>query len=311
MSKPIAVCVADIHLSHTAPIARSEEPNWYDAMERTLNQLREIASKLKVPIICAGDIFHKWQAPPELINFAIRNLPEMYSVAGNHDLPSHNYEAIERSAYWTLVEAGIVHNLAPGKPCATGNRNSLNLVAHGFPCGVALGNGGLRRSKTQDVRLYHLAVVHHYAWRKGHTYPGADPESHVDALREKLAEFDAVVFGDNHKGFYDDSASPYIVNCGGLIRRNSDEADYQPQVWLLYSDGYFEPNYLDVSEDKISRTAEVIEAEKLNASEFISILRESGVHDLDYKQCVKQYVTKKVNNVSKATKEFILHLLEK
>src|SRR4051812_12555947 len=63
---------SDIHLSHKPPIARSAEPCWYSAMQRQLDELRSVALELDVPIFVAGDIFDRWNPPPELINFAIR-----------------------------------------------------------------------------------------------------------------------------------------------------------------------------------------------------------------------------------------------
>ena len=52
-----AILVADIHLSHSPPVARSAEENWYEAMARPLNQLRNLAEKWRAPVICAGDVF--------------------------------------------------------------------------------------------------------------------------------------------------------------------------------------------------------------------------------------------------------------
>lgn len=97
----IAVLCSDIHLCHTCPPARSNEPNWYDAMARTLDELAGIASHYYVPILCAGDVFDRWNSPPELINFAIKHLPPMHCIPGQHDLPNHSLEDIRRSAYST------------------------------------------------------------------------------------------------------------------------------------------------------------------------------------------------------------------
>ena len=88
---PIAVAISDVHLSHTPPPARSEEPDWYEAMRRPLKQVEYIARRNEVPIICAGDLFHRWWSPPPLVNFAIKTCPKMFAIPGQHDLQYHQY----------------------------------------------------------------------------------------------------------------------------------------------------------------------------------------------------------------------------
>ena len=99
----IAIFAADLHLSLKAPIWRSTEQDWFEAMLRPLVELRTLATLHNCPIVYAGDIFDKWNSPPELINFAIEHLPKGHAIPGQHDLPLHNYEDIRKSAYWTLV----------------------------------------------------------------------------------------------------------------------------------------------------------------------------------------------------------------
>ena len=109
----IAVLCSDIHLSLKCPVARSAEPNWLEATKRSLDELRSVAEEHNAHVVVAGDIFDRWNSPPEIINFAIENLPNCYAIPGQHDLPNHRYEEIERSAYYTLIKAGIIENLNP------------------------------------------------------------------------------------------------------------------------------------------------------------------------------------------------------
>jgi hypothetical protein len=55
--KVIAILCADLHLSHKPPIARSNEPCWYTAMKRQLNELSNLSQKWEAPVLCAGDVF--------------------------------------------------------------------------------------------------------------------------------------------------------------------------------------------------------------------------------------------------------------
>jgi DNA repair exonuclease SbcCD nuclease subunit len=219
----LAVCCSDIHLSHRPPLFRSAEPDWYAAMARTLDELSLFGTMYNCPIVVAGDIFDKWNPPPELINFAIKHLPKCFAVPGQHDLPNHNYDERTRSAYWTLVEAGVVENLHPGSAYPNDQ-----LVLHGFPWGFDI-TPPMEKAHSLSINL---AVIHRYVWsRKLNTgYPGAPEEALGNRMISKLKGYDAAIFGDNHRGF---EISQGIMNCGALIRRKSDEADYVPCVSLL------------------------------------------------------------------------------
>jgi len=132
MSNVIAILCSDIHLCHTPPVARSAEPDWYVAMERQLDELRAVAEQHGAPIVCAGDIFDRWNSPPELINFAIQSSPKMHSIPGQHDLPHHRYEDMQRSAYWTLVAAGVLTDLGT-VPKVVSNWLAVHPFPWGFP----------------------------------------------------------------------------------------------------------------------------------------------------------------------------------
>lgn len=240
MKDVVAVLCADIHLSHLPPKFRRAESNWYAAMARTLEQVRAVVEEFKVPLVCAGDIFDDgWRVhkcPPELLNFAIKHLPTMYAVPGQHDLPNHRYQDIMRSGYWTLVEAKIVRDLHPSQPVA-----AESLVLYGFPWGAKLNPVFMNN----DLAT-HVAVIHHYVWAGAHGFQGASNDDHTSTIWEKIKEYDAAVFGDNHKGF----TSNKIYNCGGLMVRKSDELAYRPAVGLLMRDGTTERRFLDTSMDR-------------------------------------------------------------
>lgn len=186
----VAILCSDIHLSIKPPVCRSIDVDWFDTMAYYLTQLNNLAEEHAAPVICAGDIFDKWNAPAELINFALAYLPdEMYAVPGQHDLPAHNYDEMNRSAYGTLVEAGKIINLEPGKPQYDGD-----LALHGFPWGTPI-----TPLREKDEDFIHLAVIHQYAHKgKSTSYPGAPADCHVKHLLKQLDGFDAAVFGDNH-----------------------------------------------------------------------------------------------------------------
>ncbi len=289
--KVIAILCADIHLSLNPPIWRSAEPDWFAAMKRPLDEMKDLQIEYNCPIICAGDIFDKWNSPPELINFAYDVLPKMYAIPGQHDLPLHKYEDIKKSAYWTLVDTGKVCNLQDIYSVGYNNilDDDIPIVVYAFP----FGNKLEPMKGEKDTRI-DLAVVHEYCWIKGHSYPKADPEAEFRKTKAKNWNgYDIVMFGDNHKGFQTNMGSTQIFNCGTLMRRNSDEIDYQPQVGLLLESGKVQSYCLDTSKDKhldIQEQLDIITS--LDMKAFIEELEKLGDTDLDFHDAVKQYLKK-------------------
>lgn len=291
--EPLAILCSDIHLSHKCPIARTAEDDWYEAMNRVLEEL-SILSDGYIPIICAGDIFDRWNAPAELINFALEHLPDrMYTIPGQHDLPNHNMEEIERSAYWTLVKAGKIQELKYWDVFC-----SLDgIEIYPFPWGKpiiphsAVPRNTMFQEKYQSIIPIKLAVIHSYIWKDGFGYPGADKEKRVGKYRKNLQGYDAAVFGDNHKGFKIELPEGLtILNSGTLIRRKIDEIAYEPQVGILFSDGSIKIHKLDVSLDKFSDShmAKTTELEDIDTTELIKELESLGIDSLEFNSFIEK-----------------------
>src|SRR5688500_1062308 len=95
-AEPIAILCADLHLTMKQPACRDDD-DWMKTQAGYLSQLKMLQKSETMgpvlPILCAGDIFDKWNAPPELIHFALEHLPDgMICVPGQHDLPNHRME---------------------------------------------------------------------------------------------------------------------------------------------------------------------------------------------------------------------------
>jgi hypothetical protein len=294
----IAVLCSDIHLSHLPPLVRSAEPNWYAAMRRPLEQIHTIAGQHACPVVCAGDIFDRWNSPNELVNFALTYLPPMIAVPGQHDLPNHNYEELNRSAYETVVLGGLIVPLNPAQP-----RRSVGCYLFGVPWGHAI-----PQLPREDAKILHVVVIHAYCWAGTCAIPNASPSAYYSKWERQLKVFDVGVFGDNHKGFHRGK----ILNCGTLMRRKADEISYAPAVGLLRRSGKIERHELDCSEDKFIEQAEEIaelkESQGLDLSLFVDELRELAPGSLDFRDAVHRVCAD--NGVAAPIRKIILGVLD-
>lgn len=299
----IAVLCSDLHIQMKPPVARSAEDDWPGKMEQYFTELRAVCEHHGAPLVVAGDIFDRWNAPPEAIMFAMRVLPpKTYAIPGQHDLPNHDYKAMDRSAYGVLKETGVITDLEPGvRPYL---RPDLQL--HPFPWGYPI--KPLSQQNTPKGDRVHLAVAHKYIWKKGAGYPGAPKEARVGNLRKQLRGYDAAVFGDNHKGFLIKGGKngPSVLNCGGFMCRRIDERAYQPRIGLLHRNGSITEYLTNRNDDKFIDVDELGElaSRGLDMTKFIGSLSELGSEGIDYLEAVRRYLDD--NNITGRIKELVL-----
>ena len=298
MRKPyqIAVLCSDLHLSLNQPVCRVDD-DWLEVQASYLGQLKDIAKGL--PVICAGDIFDRWNVQPELIHFALRYLPDgMICVPGQHDLPDHRLDQVHRSGYGVLMEAKKIHDISGSYA------ESIEFVADGFAWGQEIKPPKLFRLPNR----IQLAVIHQYCWTQGKSYPGAPSDNHCSAFKKQLKEYDAAVFGDNHMGFLTQIGDCNVINTGGFIRRKSDEIDCRPQVGILMSDGVIKPHLLDTHIDHFHEKVTEREELPINMKEFIDGLENLGEHGLNFKEAVENHL--RTADLDERTKQIILGSLD-
>jgi DNA repair exonuclease SbcCD nuclease subunit len=264
-------------------------------------QISDFQQEHGCPVLCGGDIFDRWNAPPELINWALRWMPEIiWSIAGQHDLPLHRISDIEKSAYWTLVCAGRLEHLT--EPT---HLPESDWVVYPFHYGQEI-------QPPADFESKSLALIHKYVWIPGHTYSGASKDDQLvdfGLTRERWNGFKVAVFGDNHKGFLTSVGRTIVFNCGSLLRRKSDEKEYLPQIGLLYNNGMIEQHRLNIKQDKyLDLNTEPINKDQLDVEDFFKLLENLGATSLDFVQAVKEYLQSV--KVSNEVKMVILKSLE-
>jgi hypothetical protein len=254
-----------------------------------------------VPVIVAGDVFDRWDAPPELVNFAIRTIPHIYAIPGQHDLAYHRYEDIKRTAFWTLVEAGKITTLRPGNPIEKGG-----IRIHGFPWGFP---PTPNEDRGKRGVLLDLAVVHSYIWIDGSGYPNAPEDKRLRTYAKGLRGYDVAVFGDNHKPFLSASDKRCtVVNAGGFMLRRSDD-NHDPSAWLLKTNGIVHRVRLDTSKDVYALPSESWEPEDVSdVKEFARYVSELDGDAVDFPLLVRQLLDKE--KPPRRVRELVLKLME-
>lgn len=288
LPKALAVLGSDLHLQHKPPACRADEPDWYEAMGRTLDEVSRLCADLGgVPFVLAGDVFNHWNSPPELIAFAMRRLPaKVFAVPGQHDLPYHNYADLRRSAYGVLVEAGRIIDLHPDFTHYHIPGVAIRAFPWGYPVSPAY------ETMSNDKHKLTLAVVHAYVWREGHGHQDAPETAHVSYFHQCLAGYDVALFGDNHQGFQVHRAKLTLWNNGTLMRRTTAERPYQPGVGVLYEDGTVVRHILDTTQDVLTadnHSTEVM-VELLDLRDFITDLEELAEDPVEFCEAVRHAI---------------------
>lgn len=278
-------------------------------MRRPWDEVRCLAHALgtyntPLPVFIAGDIFDRYNPPPELINLALTMLPSRcFGIPGQHDLPFHNYGDIRKSGYWTLVCGRMITDLNPNKPLEIIGHRPLRI--HAFPWGYEI-----KRWKEPHDLIMEVAIVHSYIYTKLTGHPDAAEDRHISGYSKSLSGYDVAVFGDNHKPFMKKIGNCLVYNSGGFYRRTSDERDHKPSVGILYSDGTIKRHYLNISKDKCLNEldADVLNEVNPDIEEFINKLQRLSDSPIHFESAVRRYLDE--NKIPKKVKRIVLAALE-
>jgi DNA repair exonuclease SbcCD nuclease subunit len=284
----IAIACSDLHLSERAPSARVHEDEWFDAMARPLSQLKSLQEMYGCPVLCAGDIFDKWNSSAELINFTIEHLPEDFiAIPGQHDLAYHSTKVIDRTAFWTLAAArSITPLLQPGSDYC--NIGDDGIDGNGFctVVGFPFGHGVEAPVYTNDILI---ALIHEYTWIPGKSYPDA-PKKGNAATKGDWQGYDICITGDNHIPFIIRCSKTLIYNPGSLMRRHADQVDHHPEVGLIHKSKRITRYRLDISKDIIDSAPDgtVPLGSGAEMAAFMQDLASLTLGQLDFREAMKR-----------------------
>lgn len=239
---------ADWHLREDKPVCRLDD-DWMASQKKDLEIIKEICMANFVDQVwILGDIFHTPTVPAQVVNLAIDGLHEISRhvagikmIAGNHDLPYHNVNLMDRCSYGTIKR---LYNMP-----IEGALFGINATGYDF---------GTEKDTISDTLCIHRLV-----------FPSSDKQMAEMAggqttkdIAKEFPKANRVFMGDYHKGYIDTFDGKTFVMPGCMNVQSGGLADYRTMVvlWDTYEDT-FEPIYIDNPLAKIT-TDHLVEAKE-------------------------------------------------
>lgn len=292
--KPTAILTGDIHLRDDQPICRTDD--FFAAQAKKLAWLRDLQRKHDCPILDAGDVFAKAKPSHFLLQWAIQEMPDhFHTIPGNHDLPSHNLELLDKSGLGVLDAAGAVSiHLEPWHEAGVAD-------IYPFPWGVELKPVATVRRRGVAPKV---AICHIMTYSGESPWPGCQDMDALSLLKY-MEGFALVLTGHNHKPFVAEHEGRLLVNPGSLMRSSSDQADHKPRVYLWYAeDNHVEPVFVPIEEGVVSREhIEVVENRDERIDAFVSRLSGDFEISLSFERNLEEFFSK--NRIRQGVKDIV------
>ncbi len=283
-----AIFTSDLHLREDRPICRTDD--YQAAQWSKVQQIFDLQIRYNCPVLHAGDLFNHWKPSPYLLSKAIKNMPyDFHTVFGNHDLPNHNINDLDKSGVYTLHTAECLGVLS----CLHWEQTNTEYASY-------------------TINDRKILVWHVMTYQGDLPWPGCVDLSAKQILRKLHGQFDVIVTGHNHKSFVEEHNGSVLVNPGSMMRMKADEQDHKPSVYLWDSTtNEVKRHYLRIEENVISRNH--IKAKKKEVDEvFLSEEAWSGSLNemsISFKQNMEQRLGSD-NNIRKPVKTIIEESLD-
>ena len=270
--KPDCILSADWHIRADTPASRTDD--FTAAMWKKVQFINDLANEHNIPILIAGDLGHRPQWPNWLLEkfMSIISDIEIIAIAGQHDLPGHNLEAIPQSGFGVLKRAGYINIY-----CNT----SLVVNIKMFPFGIPI---------SKDPESDAIAMTHQMVIEDKPYWPGQVASS-AKSLLKKFPNYKLILSGDNHQSFVVEYEGRLLVNPGSMMRSTADQIDHRPRVYLWEAkSNSVEAVYLPIEQDVIDRSHIDTKKEKdARIEAYTTRLSERYEVGLSYEENLKAY----------------------
>lgn len=212
---------ADWHIRGDRPRCRTDV-DWIEHQRQCIREIFDIALLNKATVKLVGDIFNTPRIATEALCMAMEEFHRfqdqggvVHILAGNHDLPYHNYDLVSQSSYGVL--RSMVGEIGPDE------------TQDAAPFGK------------DDPQGKEFAFTHQLVFPdKASVPPGCEGMLASDVLERFRSRF--IFTGDYHHAFLAESddnwqGQPrFLLNPGCINRQTVDMADYSPRVALFDPD---------------------------------------------------------------------------
>jgi DNA repair exonuclease SbcCD nuclease subunit len=281
------IITADWHIRNTRPRCRIDE-DWIKTQQKALNQIAEICENKNAPLMVVGDIFNSNSDTSfECINM-VQKLADyiggIYILAGNHDLPYHSSENIDKSAIGVLFQSENVFKIED------------------YSDEFSAPNFDEERNPMPYMFIHTLTI------------PSKDKPEFIEcetpeSLLEKYPTAKWIFTGDYHKNFVYEKNGRYVINPGCLIRQVSDMKDYQCGVYFVDTDKEVIEFIPIIDDEKLVNDEYIIRQDEREEriENFVNKLKDVESISLDFIDNVEKALL--VNKIDEKLKHCIKELI--
>lgn len=282
------IITADWHIRNTRPRCRVDE-DWIKTQQKALNQIAEICNDRKLPLMVVGDIFHSNSDTSfECINM-VQKLADyiggIYILAGNHDLPYHSSENIDKSAIGVLLQSENIYKIED------------------YSDEFSAPNFDEERNPMPYMFIHTLTI------------PSKDKPDFIqcetpESLLEKYPTAKWIFTGDYHRNFVYEKDGRYVINPGCLVRQVSDMKNYQCVVYFVDTEKEIIEFIPIIDNEELVNDEYIIrENEREERIEsFVNKLKDVESVSLDFIDNVEKALL--INKIDEKLKDCVKELLE-
>lgn len=258
---------ADWHIRGDRPRCRVDE-DWIGSQRQDIAAVREIADVNNVDEVwILGDLFHQPRCATEAVVMVLDELKKfkvpVYVLPGNHDLPFHDYENLDRCSLGIMLKSfPELHTLDEGDGY---DSRGFTLVANPF--------GMDPESPICDVWATHRLV-----FKDDKSRPMKDlGQTAQELLDASPLVSGMIVTGDYHHGYvHTGPDSRRVVTPGCLNIQVADMADYRPRVYIWDScECSVVPKYIG-DDPSANVVTDYLEVEKMRDDRMEKVLQVVG-----------------------------------
>ncbi len=284
-----AIITADWHLRKDLPRCRIDEDFW-ETQKKVVLFIVDQAFEKGLTLYIVGDIFDRSVVQEEIKTWLMKTLPiDTKMLAGQHDLPYHQWNNVDRSSFGILISKfGII--------LEAGNQSA--------PFGLDK-KPEWSNPKAKIVFTHQLT----FPTKKDQIIINGEPIGKcAQDLLDEYPEAHWIFTGDYHKHFHYENKGRHVVNPGCITRQASDFIDYKPIVYFVDTEkGIVEIIELPDTEDMV--TDQYIKDEKARnerIESFITTIQDSGEVSLNFIDNLRD----KAKGLKEGSQEVLMEIIE-